>query len=166
MHLCPPVHMQCTATRTTGTHICTLSCTCLHTRTRAHVQSCTIPLVSSMLLPLRLPQCSFLHVGSPPGACSCELGSTFAPSRLLPECTHLDPQDSRTLLLPGTGVLGYDSFFFTAEIEKKKSVCCHCSILVNDCGKGDPCPQGSVSLGKGLSLEGTKAFCIRFGKGD
>lgn len=137
MHTCPPVHMQCTAMRTTGTHICcTLSCICLHMRTRAHTQSCTILLVSPMLLPPRLLQCS-LHVGSPPGACTCDLGSTFAPPRLLPECTCLAPQDSHILLLPGTGVLGYDSLFFTAEIGKKKSICCHCSILVNDCGEGE-----------------------------
>ena len=26
---------------------------------------------------------------------------------------------------------------FTAEIGKKKSIFCHCSILVNDCGEGE-----------------------------
>lgn len=71
---------------------CTHSCICPHMCTRAHTQSCTIPLVSSLLLPPRFLKCSSLHVLSPPGACTCDLGSTLVPPSLLPECTRLGPQ--------------------------------------------------------------------------
>ena len=165
MHTC--AHMQCTATRTTAhtyaAHVHVHACTCAHVHTRS-------------LAPSRWSHpCSFLS-GSH-SAPSCMLDPLQGPA-LVTWGQHLPPQGSsqsaptsplRTVSLSCSQELASWAtihFFLQLRLKKKKSVCCHCSILVNDCGKGDPCPQGSVSLGKGLSLEGTKAFCIRFGKGD
>lgn len=137
-----------------STHICcTCLSACLHTtlpRTRAN--STTSRWSILVFLPLRLLGTVLSACRMPSRTCALVTRAAIAPQGSS-RCTHSPLRTVVLLLLPGTGVLATIHFFLQLRLKKKKkSVCCHCSILVNDCGKGDPCPQGSVSLGAGTFL--------------
>lgn len=134
--------------------MCARSHVCLHTHARALSQHSAgvVPHAPSSRAPaLPLPASPI-----PTGAYARDSGLVSSPA-LSRVATRPTCQDG--------GIwgwhLGLRSISYSQDENKTKPIPCSRMKLVNDWrGGGHPHPGGSASLGKGLSLEGTKASCI------